>query len=477
MIDESLRHAVLSRITPTDAEVRHQQRVIARIIEALQSRAEEIGQTYVKIEPQGSTGIKQTQLRGDADIDLFVGLSSHVLEDIIGLDTGTRKKALWQILNSLVDTWFIPAMQRIKAKQIKKTYTDHPYLSCVVDGVDIDLVSYIHMSAEQLQAHGPITAVDRTVHHSKYVVDHLTEQKRENVRILKSFVKACYAYGDTCAIGRNGLTGYALEIIVIRSHDLEHAFRNLFTLHQTPHDPLERPLSKLQAIPTFRNDFAFVIDPTDTNRNVAASLDARSFRWTALKIEELSHAIKAHDEEHAMNLLLERPIPTDPPPPELAPHLMAFEFVSDGSYHYTVIRDKLYHVGHRLVKEMERESTGEVRFGKVLFELYFEGNVFALGVYVSHPTISPDYERRGPALKHIDAVARFKLRNPHHFERDGHVWTVKRRKWTTALEMAMHLLNKVSIKGVHRTTESGQVSKRILNVMAYCIVPLEILHR
>jgi len=66
---------ILADIIPTAEELY----IINEIVEVtsvlLKNTAKELDIEYTIIEPQGSTGIKQTQLRNDFDIDLFVGLS------------------------------------------------------------------------------------------------------------------------------------------------------------------------------------------------------------------------------------------------------------------------------------------------------------------------------------------------------------------------------------------------------------------
>ena len=64
----------LSKITPTACELSNIQLVVDEITKILY--ASEIPSEIMIsfIEPQGSTGLKQTSLRDVADIDLFIGL-------------------------------------------------------------------------------------------------------------------------------------------------------------------------------------------------------------------------------------------------------------------------------------------------------------------------------------------------------------------------------------------------------------------
>ena len=63
---------ILKEITPTQKEIAIINRITERLKFLLSEKAGELDINYTKIEPQGSTGIKQTQLKDDFDIDLFI---------------------------------------------------------------------------------------------------------------------------------------------------------------------------------------------------------------------------------------------------------------------------------------------------------------------------------------------------------------------------------------------------------------------
>ena len=69
---------VLKEITPTVQEIEFINNLSDLLKKLLDKKAKELKIKYTKIEPQGSTGIKQTQLRGDYDIDLFIGLDFNL---------------------------------------------------------------------------------------------------------------------------------------------------------------------------------------------------------------------------------------------------------------------------------------------------------------------------------------------------------------------------------------------------------------
>ena len=71
----SIFKEVLEDVTPTQKELTLINDIVIKLTTLLDEKAKQLNIKYTKIEPQGSTGIKQTQLKNDFDIDLFVGLN------------------------------------------------------------------------------------------------------------------------------------------------------------------------------------------------------------------------------------------------------------------------------------------------------------------------------------------------------------------------------------------------------------------
>jgi tRNA nucleotidyltransferase (CCA-adding enzyme) len=469
LIPDDVRREVLARIAPTDEELLNQTEVISALRDVLIQRAESIGIHYSFIEPQGSTGRKQTQLRNVADVDLFVGLKPDNHSKILELPQQQRHEEIGHLMAKIVDEWFAPAVSKSDVSRVQKTYSQHPYLSLQMRGLEVDILGCFDIDSETLSESGPFTAVDRTVHHTRYVADNLTDEKRENARILKSFVRACHAYGDRCAVGRMGLTGVSLELIAILSSSLNDAFQSLEHLEDNPIDPKNRSLNVLQKIETFKDNHIFLIDPTDYRRNIASSFSPRAYQWVKHRIGKLS---EAPDDEAVLDLILESPIPITEPPKWLSEHVATSEFESDGKIHYTILRDKLYRIAKKAQIQLSVERTGEPRFGMSLVEVYFEKENYAVGLVVEHPEISEQYTRRGPPSNMIEASEEFKKRHPQAELKDGFYWISEKREWNSAVSMFEEFLLSNSINGLSPTKKS-EVSKRVLSVLEQFVFPIE----
>jgi tRNA nucleotidyltransferase (CCA-adding enzyme) len=460
-------------ICPTPEEIENQQAAIRALKEALELRADSISQSYSFIEAQGSTGKKQTQLRSIADIDLFVGLRVQDYQDIIRKDAKERDRLVGRVLDRFVDDWFLPAVETLEAENVQKTFSQHPYLSLGLMGLDVDILCCFDLSAETIAKDGPITAVDRTVHHSSFVAGKLTPEKRDDVRLLKSFVRACHAYGDDCAVGRMGFTGYSLELLVLESDSFADAIGRLVQIDAEPIDPMRRSLVKLRGISSFRDDHILIVDPTDHGRNVASSFDERAVRWVQLRARQVMEYLESGSMEKHVDLLVEDEIPEAPIPKAIRNNALSFEFESDGTTHYTVLRDKLHRLARRISSQWEREDTGEARFGKSLTEIYFEGDRFAIGAIVQKAKISEDYVRQGPPVKMKEAAERFLQTHPEAYEEGGHLWVRVTRKWTDAEALAKSVIGQHSIKGLALTAEDTAVSKSVLRTLYEYAMPVE----
>lgn len=473
LLQDSIREHVLAKITPSQEEIEVQARIIDKLREALQEKAESIEYVYSFIEPEGSTGKKQTQLRGAADIDLFVALKPEDYPQILNEEQAVNHQVINDLMNNLVSDWFEPAVSDLGGSEVQRAFSQHPFLSLKMEGIDIDILGCFDIDSQTLAEKGPITAVDRTVHHTCYVADRMTEKKREDVRILKSFVRACHAYGDTCAVGRMGLTGVTLEIIVIVKPDLDSAIKTLRNLETDPIDPLNRQLAVLKKIPAFRDDHIFLIDPTDYRRNMASSFTLRSYAWVQYKIDRLWENLKSGDSKIIIDSLIESPVPSNSLPESLRNHIVVCEFQSDGKVHYTILRDKLHRLMRKIISDMKIERTGEARFGEILAEVYFEDTRYALGMFVENPTISNVFDRKGPPIALKEAAERFRKAHTETFELNGFFYISEEREWTNLRIMFESLVKNNPIDGLEIQSDETILSNRVLNVLHKFILPLE----
>ncbi|ASJ05704.1 CCA tRNA nucleotidyltransferase [Thermococcus barossii] len=250
---ETVLQKVLQRIRPTEEE--------RAFVEGLMRELEGIARDTIEsldldVKPYfvGSLA-KDTYLAGDHDVDLFLAFPLDTpLEELRerGLELGRA------------------IAERLDSHEV--AYAEHPYVRATYRGVKVDLVPcYDVKSWRDVR-----TAVDRSILHTKWVLDNL-RGKNDEVRLLKRFLKGINAYGSEIYV--RGFSGYLAEILVIRYGSFLKVLESAdFMLRQKVIDPgnwLKREhevAMKTVGREAEADRPLIVIDPVDPRRNVAANL-------------------------------------------------------------------------------------------------------------------------------------------------------------------------------------------------------------
>ena len=174
----SIFQEVLEDITPTQQELTLISDIVTKLKTLLDEKAHQLNIKYTRIEPQGSTGIKQTQLRNDFDIDLFVGLNYELYKpNYNGLSKNKLKKESKKDFRYLCNNWIIKSLTLKVFQNPRLLYAEHPYVT--VDYlannniIKIDIVLFFDLDLEYIKSNGPITAVDRSPWHGRFVKENL----------------------------------------------------------------------------------------------------------------------------------------------------------------------------------------------------------------------------------------------------------------------------------------------------------------
>ena len=138
-------------------------------------------------------------------------------------------------------------------------YSDHPYTTGYFEGVQTDMVPCYHLeSTEHIR-----TAVDRTPFHTEYMNSHLSLDEKDQVRLLKRFMKGIGAYG--AEQDSRGFSGYMCEVLIVKFKRFRVVLEDAVTWEKGKTIVVE------QEGPRF--DSALVVyDPVDRNRNAASSV-------------------------------------------------------------------------------------------------------------------------------------------------------------------------------------------------------------
>ena len=242
----SIKEKVLERILPNLKE----RRTVLSIANALARKVSESAkksnlECIVTLE--GSVA-KDTWLKDEADIDIFMQVPRTL-----------EKKQLEEICLKI-------AKDSLKKYPTVERYAEHPFIEANVDNHTVNIVPCYRTIKGQW-----MSAADRTPFHTEYMKKHLNNELRNEIRILKKFMKSIGTYGAEIKIG--GFSGMLCEILILHYN----SFRNLLN------SASEWKNKEIVDIENFYkgsekdiydlfNEPLIVIDPVDRNRNVAAAV-------------------------------------------------------------------------------------------------------------------------------------------------------------------------------------------------------------
>ncbi|MGC8479878.1 MAG: CCA tRNA nucleotidyltransferase [Candidatus Micrarchaeia archaeon] len=252
LIDDIFKQ-VLKDIKPTKEGYA---RTISKI-NMVTSNLKEIVPDNVEIMVTGSVS-RGTNIKGNSDIDIFLLFRS-----------GTTKEKLTSLGLS-----YGKALVKNKNDSYEIKYAEHPYVRVYLNslGVKADIVPALKIQNLEEMA----TSVDRTPLHTKFINEELTEKQKDDVRLLKYFLKGHLIYGAESKT--SGFSGYLCELLIYNLGSLKNLFEWSTTLklpcllnkgYEIKENEKESIFKK------FNSDFV-IIDPVDPNRNVAAVLSKES---------------------------------------------------------------------------------------------------------------------------------------------------------------------------------------------------------
>ncbi len=138
-------------------------------------------------------------------------------------------------------------------------YAEHPYWRGTYNGFEVDLVPCYKIDDPKER----ISAVDRTPFHTQYIKSHLKDEQKDEIRILKAFLKGIGIYGAEAKI--HGFSGYLSELLVLKYGDFKNVVKNVSAWKKRVYLYIEKSEKK------FRSPVVF-IDPVDPNRNAASAV-------------------------------------------------------------------------------------------------------------------------------------------------------------------------------------------------------------
>ncbi|MDD4250635.1 MAG: CCA tRNA nucleotidyltransferase [Candidatus ainarchaeum sp.] len=233
---------VLKKIVPTKKELQDEKKLFIEI----NDKIKKMSGKHSYLEWCGSSA-RNTNLRNDQDLDLFLMFNKELTEKELEKEGLRIGKNIF------------------KGHDWEKAYSQHPYIRGTIKGFDVEIVpGYIVKSGAEKKS-----AVDRTPFHNKYLLKNLKENQKNEVRLLKQFLKGIGAYGAD--LKNCSLPGYGVELIILKYSNFEKALKKISDW-------------KIGEIIKFENEKItkfehplIIIDPVDPKRNVASALSNEQF--------------------------------------------------------------------------------------------------------------------------------------------------------------------------------------------------------
>ena len=203
----------------------------------------------------GSAG-RRTCVKGDRDIDVFI---------LFPEDTGRQK---------LEDTGLKIGEEVFKHfdGDFRVEYAEHPYTKGKIEGYEVEIVPCFDTSPDNIQS-----AVDRSPHHAEWVRENLSTDQKKDVVLLKAFLKAQGLYGSS--LRKRSFSGYLCEILVAEYGSFRKLVEEAAEWREETVLDVEEHHGELpeELKEKFSGSSLKVVDPVDSERNVASVLTSENY--------------------------------------------------------------------------------------------------------------------------------------------------------------------------------------------------------
>jgi len=186
----------------------------------------------------GGSYAKGTWLPEKADIDIFVKFNKK-----------TSEKDFRNIGTKI-------GFESLKKYKPYTRHAEHPFVEAVIDGTRVNVVPCYDVNKGEWKS-----ATDRSIYHTKFMLQKLSNSMKGDVRILKKFLQHIEVYG--AEIAKEGFSGYVTEVLIFYFGSFEKTIKKI------------SELKKGQVIGKSTKKFdspIVIIDPVDNNRNLGTAI-------------------------------------------------------------------------------------------------------------------------------------------------------------------------------------------------------------
>ncbi len=226
---------------PTKQEKEKMQVLSNNLVELVKKEAAKYPEvTLVEL---GGSYAKGTWLKGKLDLDIFVKMKKETEEkqfEKIGKDIG------------------FASMKKYKPYV---RYSEHPYVEAEAENTKVNVVPCYDVENGQWKS-----AADRSSFHTKFILEKLDDEKKNEVRLLKKFLIGVDIYG--AEIATEGFGGYVAEVLIYHYDSFIKVLEAAANFSQ----------GQVIGSPTKKFETALIlIDPIDSNRNLGTAISVQNF--------------------------------------------------------------------------------------------------------------------------------------------------------------------------------------------------------
>ena len=246
--------SVLENIQPSKEDIQKAKSIEKQIINEIKSY--KIPQ-IIDVRTGGSFA-KDTNLQHDMDIDIFIIIDKNTNEqdfEQIALDVGFKS---------------------LKKYNPTTRYSEHPYVEgfAKIDSKTIEQIRLNIVPCYNVEKGYWKSAADRSQYHTKYMQKMLKPEQKNQVRILKIFLKGIGVYG--AELSTSGFSGYVTEVLVLKFGNFKNVIRNFASLKKKGEIiSIDNNIFTDQIYEKFQSPI-IIIDPIDHNRNLGAAISPQS---------------------------------------------------------------------------------------------------------------------------------------------------------------------------------------------------------
>ncbi|HJU60117.1 MAG TPA: CCA tRNA nucleotidyltransferase, partial [Nitrososphaeraceae archaeon] len=205
----------------------------------------------------GGSFAKGTNLKNDMDIDIFIIIDKDVNEqdfERIALDVGFKV---------------------LKKYNPITRYSEHPYVEgfAYINKKNTELIRLNIVPCYNVEKGLWKSAADRSQYHTEYMQKMLKPSQKNEIRILKAFLKGIGIYGAELSI--SGFSGYVTEVLVLKYGNFKNVIKKIATLKKKGEIISIEKISNANIYKKFQSPI-IIIDPIDPNRNLGMAISSES---------------------------------------------------------------------------------------------------------------------------------------------------------------------------------------------------------